>query len=31
VIGYLDHYGFKPITPIEAHNDILFVKGMLAP
>ena len=26
VIDYLRRYGFKPITPIEAHNDILFVK-----
>jgi len=27
VIVYLARYGFKPITPVERHNDILFVKG----
>lgn len=26
VIVYLKRWGFKPITPIEPHNDILFVK-----
>ena len=27
VIVYLARYGFKPITPVERHTDILFVKG----
>jgi len=27
VIDYVGHYGFRAITPVESHDDILFVKA----